>query len=143
MSVLQWGRIPWEFPDHERLGEGLGLLVGQLPLATGPFHVGLESSRNVTYSQGLGFRPVYGVHHALVGGTTQNWEFPIVKMGRKFHTVSMAKSMKGDLAGWKWGVRCRRGCMTPQRQGCSDVVLQGLVIRDPQSGGLCLLQALS
>lgn len=61
-------------------------------------------------------------------------------MGRKFHTVSMAKSMKGDLAGWKWGVRCRRGCMTPQRQGCSDVVLQGLVIRDPQSGGLCLLR---
>lgn len=34
----------------------------------------------------------------MVGGTTQNWDFPIVKMERKFHTVSMAKSMKGDLA---------------------------------------------
>lgn len=68
LSVLQWGRIPWEFPDHERLGEGLGLLVGQLPFGHWTFCVGLESSRNVTYSQGLEFRPVYGVHHALVGG---------------------------------------------------------------------------
>ena len=33
--------------------------------------------------------------------------------------------------------------MDPQWQGCFDVVLQGLVIRDPQSGGLWLLQALS
>lgn len=73
-------------------------LVGQLPFGHWTFHVGLESSRNVTYSQGLEFSPVYGIHHALVGGATQNWDFPIVKTERKFHTVSV-KSVKGDLAG--------------------------------------------
>lgn len=29
----------------------------------------------------------------------QNWDFPIVKMGKKCHTVSKAQSMKGALAG--------------------------------------------
>ena len=38
-----------------------------------------------------------------MGNTLQNWDFPIVKMERKCHTVSKAQSTKGDLAGYRNG----------------------------------------
>lgn len=50
------------------------------------------------YSQGLELRPVYEIHPAF-GEYFTDWDFPVVKMGRKCHTVSKAQSIEGDLAG--------------------------------------------